>query len=159
VRATLSPPATQPLWFIHNLARVHVDGDTSDGKLALVEFVGARGDMPPLHVHQADDETFFVLQGELTLFAGDQVVRLQAGSAVLAPRGIPHAYRVESEQARWLVACTPAGFDAFVREVGEPAPQETLPPADIEVDPARIGDAAARHGIELLGPPATLPSA
>ena len=56
---------TQPLWFIDNLVHVHVDGDTSGGALALIDERGRRGNMPPLHVHRRDDETFYVLEGEL----------------------------------------------------------------------------------------------
>ena len=127
---------TQPLWFIDNLVHVHVDGDASGGSLALLDERGRRGDMPPLHVHRRDDETFFVLEGELTLFvAGEQIV-LGPGQAALAPRDVPHAYRVESDEAHWLVITTPAGFDAFVREVAEPAPADDLPPAGRPVDPA-----------------------
>jgi hypothetical protein len=114
--------------------------------------------MPPLHVHRRDDETFYVLEGELTLFvAGEQIV-LGPGQAALAPRDVPHAYRVESEEARWLVITTPAGFDAFVREVAEPAPAEELPPAGRPFDPAVLGQAAAKVGIEILGAPGTLPA-
>src|SRR4051794_32087304 len=66
---------TQPLWFVDNLVHVHVDGDTSGGALALLDERGRRGDMPPLHVHRRDDEAFYVLEGEVTLFvAGEQVV-------------------------------------------------------------------------------------
>jgi hypothetical protein len=71
---------------------------------------------------------------------------------------VPHAYRVESEEARWLVIATPAGFDAFVREVAEPAPAEELPPEGRSVDPAVLGQAAAKVGIEILGAPGTLPA-
>ena len=105
---------TQPLWFIDNLVHVHVDGDTSGGALALLDERGRRGNMPPLHVHRHDDETFYVLEGELTLFVGGEQIVLGPGQAALAPRDVPHAYRVESEEARWLVITTPAGFDAFV---------------------------------------------
>jgi hypothetical protein len=49
---------TQPLWFVDNLVHVHVDGDTSGGALALLDERGRRGNMPPLHVHRRDDETF-----------------------------------------------------------------------------------------------------
>jgi hypothetical protein len=59
-------------------------------------------------------------------------------------------------RAGWGIA-TPAGFDAFVREVGEPAPEDALPPEGREHDPARIGEIGARYEIELLGPPGTLP--
>jgi quercetin dioxygenase-like cupin family protein len=151
--------AATPLWFIHNLVRIHVDGAASGGALAVVEAVGARGDMPPLHVHTVEDETFYVLDGTLTLHvAGAEPVTLEAGRAIFAPRGVAHTYSVESGSARWLAICTPAGFDEFVREASDPAERDELPPADRAVDLARIGAAAARAGIELLGPPGALPS-
>jgi hypothetical protein len=78
--------------------------------------------------------------------------------ACFAPRGVPHVYRVESETARWLGIATPARFDDFVREAGEPTPEDTLPPEGRVHDPARLAQIAASHGIELLGPPGTLPS-
>jgi Cupin domain len=99
-----------------------------------------------------------LFEGELTLFvAGEQVV-LGPGQAALAPRDVAHAYRVESEEARWLVVTNPAGFDAFVREVAEPAPAEELPPVGRPFDPAVLGQAAAKVGIEILGPPGMLPA-
>src|ERR687898_492261 len=118
---------TQPLWFIDNLVPVHIDGDTSGGSFALLEMCGGRGDMPPLHVHERDDETFYVLDGELSLFVAGQQLILGAGQAALAPRAVPHCYPVESEQARWLLITTPAGLDSVVREGAEPAPPPPSP--------------------------------
>jgi mannose-6-phosphate isomerase-like protein (cupin superfamily) len=100
---TVAPSGrTQPLWFIDNLVHIHVDGATSGGALALLDERGRRGNMPPLHVHRRDDETFYVLEGELTLFvAGEQIV-LGPGQAALAPRDVPHAYRVSQRRpAGW----------------------------------------------------------
>src|SRR5918992_372628 len=155
---TAAPPGrTQPLWFIDNLVHIHVDGATSGGALALLDERGRRGDMPPLHVHRRDDETFYVLEGEVTLFVGSEQIVLGPGQSVLAPRDVPHAYRVESEEARWLVITTPAGFDDFVREVAEPAPADELPPGERPVDPAFLAQAVAKAGIEILGPPGALP--
>ena len=148
----------QPLWFIDNLVHVHIDGDTSGGSFALLEMCGGRGDMPPLHVHERDDETFYVLDGELSLFVAGQQLILGAGQAALAPRAVAHCYRVESEQARWLLITTPAGLDSFVREVAEPAPADALPPAGRPQDPALLAQAAAKVGIEILGPPGALPA-
>jgi len=113
--------------------------------------------MPPLHVHRREEEAFYVLEGELSLHLPGRSLTLGAGEALLPPKDVPHTYRVESETARWLAIVTPAGFDDFVREVGEPAPEETLPPKGREHDPARLAGIAARHGIELLGPPGTMP--
>jgi quercetin dioxygenase-like cupin family protein len=149
---------TQPLWFIDHLVHIHVDSETSGGALALLDERGRRGDMPPLHVHRRDDETFYVLEGELTLFVGSEQIVLGAGQSALAPRDVPHAYRVESDEARWLVITTPAGFDSFVRAVSEPAPADELPPAGRHVEPARLGQAAAEVGIEILGPPGAVPA-
>ena len=149
--------ATESIWFIDNLARILVAGEESGGTVAVVESEGRRGDMPPLHVHRREDETFYVLEGKLLLHLPDGSVELGPGGAAFAPRGVPHAYRVESETARWLAIATPAGFDAFVREVGEPAPEDVLPPEGRVHDSARLGEVAARYDIELLGPPGTLP--
>jgi quercetin dioxygenase-like cupin family protein len=158
--ATRSGPATrEPIWFIDNLARILVDGEESKDALAIVELTGRQGDMPPLHIHHREDETFVVLEGSLALFLpGGRRIDLAAGEAAVAPKGIAHVYRVESQEARWLAIGTPAGFDTFVREAGEPAGSAVLPPPGREHDPARLDEIAARFGIELLGPPGTYPA-
>ena len=120
---------TDAIWFIDNLARIVVDGETTGGTVAIVELEGRRGDMPPLHVHRREDETFYVLDGRLSLHLPDSSIELGPGEAAFAPRDVPHVYRVESETARWLGIAAPAGFEAFVRDVGVPAPDEALPPA------------------------------
>jgi quercetin dioxygenase-like cupin family protein len=148
----------EPLWFTDHLVHIHVDGATSEGSLGLIEERGRRGDMPPLHVHHRDDETFYVIDGELSLFAAGRQLTLAAGEAAFAPRDVPHTYRVESDEARWLVITTPAGFESFVRNVSEPAPADELPEAGRPFDPAVLAQAAAEVGIELLGPPGTLPA-
>ncbi len=150
-------PIPQPVWFIDDLARIHVDGARSSGAFGLVEMRMPAGDMPPLHVHHRDDETFFVLEGELSLFAGGDHHVLTAGQALLAPRGVPHTYRAERE-VRALVIGAPAGFEAFVRAVGAPAEADALPPAGRPLDPGALATTAAEYGIELLGPPGMLPS-
>ena len=156
MNATLTGPRT--LWFIDNLAAVRVDGKTSGGAFDLVEVEARRGDMPPLHVHAETDETFTVLEGRLSLHLPDRSLELDAGESFLAPRGVPHVYRVESEQARWLAVGNPPGFAGFVREASDPAEGDGFPPASHRPDLERVGAAAARHGIELLGPPGTLPA-
>ena len=152
------PERVQPLWFVDNLVRFHIDGDAGGGMLALAEERGRRGTMPPLHVHHRDDEAFYVIDGELSLFVGGEQLSLGSGQAALAPREVPHSYRVESEEAHWLLITTPAGFESFVREVAEPAPGEQLPPAGRPHDPAVLAEAAAKVGIEILGPPGALPA-
>ena len=83
---------------------------------------------------------------------------LGPGEFLNAPRGVPHTFRVSSpERARVLVTSAPARFDAFVRELGEPAARDELPVLDGPPDVERLVATAARNGIEILGAPGTLP--
>ena len=159
MNAVLKVAPPEPLWFIDTVARIHVDGAETDGRLSVVESLARVGNMPPLHVHHREDEVFHVLEGHITLHLPGEQIELEAGSTVLAPKGIPHTYRVESETARWLVVCQPAGFESFVHTVSQSAPSEELPPLDREHDLGAIDAAAVEHGIELLGPPGALPEA
>ena len=156
--ATQTAQRSAPLWFIDGLAHVHVSGEDTDGRYAVLEILVPEGDMPPLHVHHEEDEIFHVLDGQVTLFLPESEVSLSAGETFRAPQGIPHTYRVESSTARWLVFCAPARFDAFVRAVSEPAPREELPPRGRPFDPESFAAEAAQYGIQLLGPPGTLPA-
>ena len=145
------------LWFIDNLARVHLGGEATGGVLDVVEIEARRGDMPPLHVHHDADETFHLCEGEVTFHLPGRSFTVGEGETFFAPRGVPHVYRVESERARWLVTGTPAGFVDFVRETSDEAEADGFPPLGREHDVARLAEAGARHGIELLGPPGVTP--
>jgi mannose-6-phosphate isomerase-like protein (cupin superfamily) len=137
--------------FLGSRARILVDGDESDGRLGLVEMLDKPpGLMPPLHVHHRDDEGFYVLDGELTLFQPGAEVTLGSGDFFLARQGIPHTYRVGDSGARCLVSSTPAGFERFVVAVAA---------LEGEPDPEVLTALAADHEIEILGPPGTLPDA
>src|SRR5690242_7304435 len=99
----------------------------SGGALGLVHMDLPAGEQPPLHVHQREDEGFYVLGGEVTMYLPGRSITLGAGDFFLAPRGVPHAYEVGPEGARVLVASTPAGFERFVLDVA--ALDQVDPPA------------------------------
>jgi mannose-6-phosphate isomerase-like protein (cupin superfamily) len=62
----------------------------------------------PLHVHHADDEAWYVLEGRLGVQMGEREVETGSGGAVLVPRGTPHTYwNAGSEQLRYLLIMTP----------------------------------------------------
>ena len=145
----------ESIWFIANLAEVLVDRDD----FSLVRRHAPAGDQPPLHAHEQEDEGFYVLEGELTLWVGDEPpVKLVPGEYALAPHGVPHTYRVGDQPGRFLVTSTPGTFVSFVREVGRPAQRPELPVLDGPPDAERLARIASDHGITLLGPPGTLPA-
>jgi hypothetical protein len=77
-----------------------------------------------------------------------------AGSFVYGPRDIPHTFVVNSAEARFLVVAEPAGFENFVRALGEPAQTRSIPSTTRQLaDPTRMAAVAAEYGIEIIGPP------
>jgi quercetin dioxygenase-like cupin family protein len=141
-------------WFLGALGTIKASAETTDGQLAVIEFLWPEGGGSPLHVHHNEDEWFYVIEGELTLWVGGDVVVAPAGSFVYGPRDIPHTFVVTSTVARFLMVTEPAPFADFVRAMSVPAEALTLPPASAEVpSPERMTAVAAEYGIEILGPP------
>ncbi|MBV9415319.1 MAG: cupin domain-containing protein [Solirubrobacterales bacterium] len=144
--ATLT--ADTELLFLGARCRILADSASTEGRYGLIDMIEVpAGDIPPLHVHDAHDEGFLLLEGELSLFFPGREVRLEPGEFVLAPRGVPHVYRVGDAPARFLVLSTPGGFEEFVRDVA----------ALDEVSPEVLAATAAAREIQILAPPGTMP--
>lgn len=160
----------EALWFLGTLARVKLDGRQTGGRFALFEGVMPHGAAPSLHSHP-QDETFYVLEGELTAWlvepeladdgstTADWVTtrarRCGVGDVVFAPGGTPHTFRVESDTARLLVLSTPAGIEEMVRGLAEPAQWPWLqpPPDGPRVAPERVASVERETGMVRHGPP------
>lgn len=142
----------EALWSVGVLARIRARGEETGGMFALVEELCPPGYATPLHTHHREDEGWYVLEGRVTLFRGDERIEAGPGSHAFGPRGVPHGFRVEgAEPARVLVWTSPAGFERFIAEMGSPASSAMFaenPALDLE----RLSAAAERYGIELLGP-------
>lgn len=142
------------LWFFDNHVTIHASPE--DRGFALLEMRGPHGDEPPLHLHRTEDEVFTVLEGRMSFTIGHEAVAAAAGETVVAPRNVPHRYRVDSEDgARWLVLVAPGDFERFVRDTARPADGNELPPRGGPPTPEQaraLTEIAARHGIELLAP-------
>ena len=110
-------------------AAVLLDSPATAGAVSVIEVaLPPRWDGPPLHHHDFD-ETFHVLEGELTFLIGDEVVTAGPGSTTVAPRGIHHTVaNACDEPARYLLVCTPGGFERmFSRlEAMRPYPETTM---------------------------------
>lgn len=153
------------LWFLGTYTHIKLDGSQTGGRLGVFEVVFPRGSAPPLHSHP-QDETFYVVDGELTAWLvdsedvdGDWVTenarRCGPGAVLFAPAGTPHTFRVESDTAHVLGISTPAGIEEFARALSEPAQWPWLPaPAEgprIPVD--RMAAVEREHGMVRHGPP------
>ena len=134
------------IWFGGNLMTLlHTDEWT------LLETQMRPGHAPPLHVHNTEDEAFYVLDGSMLFKHGDEAMDLGPGDSLVVKRGTPHAFRVGPSGARALQVATGTALADFIREVGEPAPSPTLP-TEVHFDPDAIARAAERHDMTVVGP-------
>jgi quercetin dioxygenase-like cupin family protein len=109
------------------------------------------GFAPPPHIHDHEDEAFYVLDGDVELQIGDEVSRIAAGTFAFVPRGTVHRFSCVGERpGRMLIAFTPGGLDQFFRESGRPAVDDgPAPPVD-EDEIARTEVSARRHGLRVV---------
>lgn len=128
------------------------DGRHTAGAFSLIDEQARRGETVPLHRHEHDMESFYVLDGEITFFLdGQPGVRATRGTFVHVPGGVTHGFRIESETARYLILTTPRHGE-FYRAITLPSREGNLPPEDATVPGAVIGQACATYGIEFVGP-------
>lgn len=123
----------------------------SGGAFLLWESLEEGGKATPRHLHADADETFYLLEGEVVLYLDGEQRPVHTGGVAVIPRGIPHAFRVTSPQARLLWLHTPGGGEAFYRVASDPViPGEQRPAVDF----GRVLAAArSTGGAEILGPP------
>ena len=154
VTTALEAGEGEALWAFGVLATIKASRETTAGRVAVIEHLAPRGAGSPLHVHRREDEWFYVIEGSVTFWVGGAVFEASAGAFVYGPRDIPHTFMVSSEEARFLLVTEPAGFEEFMRAMGQPAAARTVPPpAAPPSDLAPLIAAAAGYGIEILGPP------
>jgi quercetin dioxygenase-like cupin family protein len=155
----ISTPDTQTaLWFLGVLSQVRVSAEQTGGAFSLTDNLARRGSGSPVHIHEAEEESLILLDGELRVMLGDDEYAASAGTVAVLPKGVKHAYVVTSAEARFLTLHNPGGFERFAAEVGEPARALTLPPAPaVPPDFAAVTEIAARHGITILGPQPSSP--
>jgi len=150
----LQPGEGEARWFLGFLVTIKSSGATTNGRVAVIEHLGTQGLGSPLHVHHNEDEWFYVLEGELTIWVAGKTVAAGSGAFVFGPRDVPHTFVVSSAQARFLLVTEPGDFVGFVRALAEPAAAPEIPPApSAPPDMEPVLRAAAEYGLEILGPP------
>ena len=154
----LGPNEGEAYWLLGMLEIVKISGADTNREYGLIEVTVRAGEGSPWHVHPDEDEWFYVLEGEFTVWVGDTRLALPAGSFAFGPKGIPHTFIAETEAAKALIGFQPFLFEGFLHEVGEPARQRVLPPPlAAPPDMAKLIPIGSRNGIEILGPPGPPP--
>jgi quercetin dioxygenase-like cupin family protein len=145
-------------WLLGMLEVVKISGADTGGEYGLLEVTVRAGEGSPWHVHPDEDEWFFVLEGEFTVYVGEERLSLAAGSFAFGPKGVPHTFIAETEGAKTLIGFQPFHFEGFLHEAGELATERVLPPRlTAPPDMGRLLPIAERNGMVILGPPGPPP--
>ena len=114
-------------YIAHTFSFLLTSKDTA-GAFSLTHCYFRKGFTAPPHYHKLEDESFFILEGEIDFHIGDTKVKVCPGEFIMLPKHVPHHFDLITETAKALLLITPAGFEVFFKEFGQPAKTLDLPP-------------------------------
>jgi mannose-6-phosphate isomerase-like protein (cupin superfamily) len=137
----------QTIQWLGTRYKILLTADETDGKIGMFESVDQPGYGPPRHIHHEEDETFYILSGEVLFWLAGESRTLGPAATVFIPRGTDHTFRVLGDlPARMLTIMTPGDFEGFFAEM---AKHQLRIPEDMD----KIAEIGLRYHLELTGPP------
>jgi quercetin dioxygenase-like cupin family protein len=132
-----------------NILDVKISGTDTNGGLAIFEQTSlSQGRGTPLHVHPAQDEVFYIVEGEYEFLVGSERFSLAVGDSIFLPRAVPHAWTQASPKGKMLVTFQPAGkLENFFL---------TMASLDHEPSQAEIAGIFEANEMKVVGPPLKL---
>jgi quercetin dioxygenase-like cupin family protein len=140
-------------WWLDDLWIVLADGKDTGGRFSMMYELLPKGSGPGPHKHTWSDETFYILDGEITFLVGDEIKTGRTGDFLMVPRNTRHAFRVDSETARFLNGYTPASLEAALVEFATPATERVLPPKGASATIKMTPELLQRYGMDMLPGP------
>lgn len=115
-------------WYGPNLVTILTNNKETNGAFSLVNTLLRRGFDPPLHMHTREDESNYILEGEIIYTVGEETIYAKQGDYIHLPKNVPHTFKLVTETARTLLLITPGGFEKMFVECGTRAQALELPP-------------------------------
>ena len=139
---------------VGDVYHVLASGRQTGGVYALSEIRVSPNNGPPPHIHSREDESFFILEGEIEFQVGDEKITARSGTFIQGPRGIAHSFKNNTQlPARMLGLVTPAGFENFFKEFAQPVASfdsPAIPTGKDDID--KLLAAAPKYGLQILPP-------
>ena len=145
----LKPSLENSIWYNGHRFSFLLDADQTSGAFVLVQCYFRKGGEPPAHFHLLEDETFYLLEGEINFHIGDKRFLAKAGDTVYAPKETPHQFALVTETAKALMLITPGGFETFFKKFSVPAQSLELPPIQEGKPPAQFMEKMINRSTEL----------
>ncbi|MFJ3224580.1 cupin domain-containing protein [Streptomyces sp. NPDC086783] len=117
------------VWAADDIYTVKATSAQTNGNIGFIEATVPAGGGPVPHAHTEEDETFYVLAGELEFVDGDHTFTAVAGDFIHVPKGIRHGFKNRRiHAARLLFIYTPAGLEQLMLDHSSPARAGETPP-------------------------------
>src|SRR5688572_28612579 len=97
-------------------------GEQTNGSFSLIFIEVHKGNEPPAHTHQREDESYYILEGNIRFWIGEKVIDAKAGDFVHLPKGIPHKFELQSDVVKELMWIAPAGLEKWFWDNSVPSP-------------------------------------
>lgn len=138
---------------VGDIYRFLATGDETDGKYAMFEAIVPPGGGPPPHIHSREEESFFILEGEITFTVGDERIVATAGTFANMPVGSLHSFKNATDKiARMIISVAPAGLEQMFLEVGQPVRLGDTPPLPSKAEIEKLLAVAPKYGVEIRVP-------
>ena len=140
-------------WYMGTLMTSLAEAKDTNGAFLLVEGILAPGTEPPPHVHSREDELFYVLEGEVDVYVGEQAFKVETGECIFLPRFKSHAFVIHSPRIHVLTLVTPAGLEEVFRSMTTPAQRLHIPTGELTYSKADLTVQRFReYGVRILAP-------
>ena len=147
-----SPELKNSFWYIGHLMSILISGQDTNGTFSLIHGYEIKGLEPPPHIHTREDESFYLMSGEINYTAGNETFKARKGDWVFLPRNIQHSFQVQTDTAEVLILLSPGGFEDYFREMSEPAKGMSIPPRPQgPPDVKKIVETASKYGVQFPG--------
>lgn len=148
-----TPTEGRTIAVVGDIYRFLATGEETDGKYAMFEAIVPPGGGPPPHIHSREEESFFILEGEITFQVGDEQIIAKAGTFANMPVGSLHSFKNTTDNvARMIISVAPAGLEKMFFEIGQPVAlgDRVPPPTKAEIE--RLLAVAPGYGVEIRVP-------
>jgi quercetin dioxygenase-like cupin family protein len=143
-------------WFLNALHILLAHNESEDGVYSLIHLTAPPNFETPYHLHHAEDEAFYVLEGELTVIRDGEQIVAGPGSYIFLPRGVPHGFRTRSDKdSRVLIHAIPGGkvgFAGMMIEMAKPIRDRHKLPEPTPPDLTKLNTLCKKNNIRILGP-------
>lgn len=148
-----TPTEGRTIAVVGDIYRFLATGEETDGKYAMFEAIVPPGGGPPPHIHSREEESFLILEGEITFTVGENQIVATAGTFANMPVGSLHSFKNATDKtARMIISIAPAGLEKMFLEVGVPVKLGDTPPPPARAEIEKLLAVAPNYGIDIRVP-------